>query len=428
MSILTIFTWGYWGWGTATQQLVHGIDAVEKSRGYKPPLFVDIRIRRTGRAPGFVGDRFKQTVGAFRYQWLDGLGNLAIKQGGRMRIKDPSAAETLLQLAETAQESGRRVIFFCACEFPGTEYNLMCHRVVVAGLLLEAGRRRKLRMQVVEWPGGEPRFNCPEIQVPSKVFQGLLTDRMSIPLSRGLSLAEMVGLPWGSVVTVRPDISSTGDYAKFITGPARFKNGEWYLPVVDETDREASKAVHGEIGGASGDMRPEQVCAKPANSVRPQCGRFSMLLKCLSIQQPFTELIMLGRKRVENRGWTWMKERNWRDEGSVLLGIHASRKMACVAAEDLDEWFPGWNDGDGIQLPFGSVVGVVELLSICRPADLPVALRGHEFVNRHSDNWCWVLTNPQRLVKPFPATGNARLFNVKIPDHRLPRGTRVAKQ
>jgi len=82
-SPLTLFSWGYWGWGTATQRLVEAVDAVEKSRGYRPPLFVDIRIRRVGKAPGFVGNAFKQTVGPCRYKWLQGLGNLAITHGGR---------------------------------------------------------------------------------------------------------------------------------------------------------------------------------------------------------------------------------------------------------------------------------------------------------------------------------------------------------
>jgi hypothetical protein len=43
----TLFTWGYYGWGNHTPQLVEAVDAVETSRGFEPPIFVDIRIRRT---------------------------------------------------------------------------------------------------------------------------------------------------------------------------------------------------------------------------------------------------------------------------------------------------------------------------------------------------------------------------------------------
>jgi hypothetical protein len=47
MSRTAIFTWGYHGWGNHTPQLVETVDAVERKRGFEPPLFVDIRIRRT---------------------------------------------------------------------------------------------------------------------------------------------------------------------------------------------------------------------------------------------------------------------------------------------------------------------------------------------------------------------------------------------
>ena len=54
----TLFTWGYYGWGNATSQLVEMVDAVERARGFAPPMFVDIRIRRAVRAKGFQGDAF----------------------------------------------------------------------------------------------------------------------------------------------------------------------------------------------------------------------------------------------------------------------------------------------------------------------------------------------------------------------------------
>lgn len=49
---LTIFTWGYWGWGNATENLVEVVDAVERARGYRPPIFVDIRISPPGPPSG----------------------------------------------------------------------------------------------------------------------------------------------------------------------------------------------------------------------------------------------------------------------------------------------------------------------------------------------------------------------------------------
>jgi hypothetical protein len=58
--MITLFSWGYWGWGNATEQLVESADLAEKKRGFKPPVFVDIRRKRQGRAKGFVGDAWRQ--------------------------------------------------------------------------------------------------------------------------------------------------------------------------------------------------------------------------------------------------------------------------------------------------------------------------------------------------------------------------------
>ena len=57
--MLTLFTWGYWGWGgstRSTRKLVQAVDLAEKKRKHKPPIFVDIRLRRSVRAKGFIGD------------------------------------------------------------------------------------------------------------------------------------------------------------------------------------------------------------------------------------------------------------------------------------------------------------------------------------------------------------------------------------
>jgi hypothetical protein len=51
----TIFTWGCDGWGNHTADLAEAVDAVETSRGFQPPIFVDIRIERSVRAAGFTG-------------------------------------------------------------------------------------------------------------------------------------------------------------------------------------------------------------------------------------------------------------------------------------------------------------------------------------------------------------------------------------
>jgi hypothetical protein len=138
-----------------------------------------------------------------------------------------------------------------------------------------------------------------------------------------------------------------------------------------------------------------------------------MRLKCLSIQQPWCDLILAGRKRVENR--------SWRTAYTGLLGIHASRGLQTwnrLGEDRLDQLCPGWRAGE--RPVTGAVLGVVDLVACVRYADLPAELRGHEFAAAAADNWCWVLANPRPLARPFPAAGNAAFFHVEVPDELLP--------
>jgi hypothetical protein len=92
MATTTLFTWGYYGWGNHTPQLVEAVDAVERSRGFGPPLFVDIRIRRTVRAKGFQGNAFEKLLGQDRHRWMKSLGNKFIqtRTGPRIQIAEPA--------------------------------------------------------------------------------------------------------------------------------------------------------------------------------------------------------------------------------------------------------------------------------------------------------------------------------------------------
>src|SRR5262245_2176608 len=101
MPATTLFTRGYYGWGNATPQLVEAVDAVEASRGFEPPTFVDIRIRRTVRAKGFRGSAFEKLLGPTRHRWMKSLGNKFIltRTGPSPQIADRSAAGELLDLA-----------------------------------------------------------------------------------------------------------------------------------------------------------------------------------------------------------------------------------------------------------------------------------------------------------------------------------------
>src|SRR6266851_323495 len=240
---ITLVSWGYWGWGNATERLVEAVDAAERVQGFQPPIFIDARLRRKWRAKGFVGDAFRDLVSQSRYRHMQNLGNQEIATGGTgVQIKNPAAVAELLELALHAADENRRVIFFCACEFPKRHGVLACHRLTITELLLEHARRVNQALTVVEWPGGKPLER--RLEMDRKQFAAVMRgDRKSIPFASE-RLKEFAGLPWASVAVVERE--GTGSY--ILVGPARFatsksEGGSWYLPIIESPDPDATKEM-----------------------------------------------------------------------------------------------------------------------------------------------------------------------------------------
>ena len=225
--MLTIFSWGYWGWGSTTTQLVQAVDAAEEARGFKPPTFVDVRLPRSVRAKGFSGNAFEKMVGKARYEWMVGLGNrkIATRESG-VEINDPFAAKDLLDLAIANHSDGRRVLFFCACE---DIHVLECHRTTVAALVMREAENAGQHLEIVEWPGGTPARRTVEVSLA--LVKAVVRGRKSVPLGKTIDLAEMAVLPWGSIVTLQGGDQSLA----IVTGPAKHQGG-WCLPVLEIGD------------------------------------------------------------------------------------------------------------------------------------------------------------------------------------------------
>ena len=116
----------------------------------------------------------------------------------------------------------------------------------------------------------------------------------------------------------------------------------------------------------------------------------------LSIQQPWAELILLGRKTIELRTWTT----DYRGK----LWVHTGQKINA----DLDRHFAL---GEAFR---GGYVGVVTLEHVYS-MDHDKWVRWHA---QHLDPgpyqqgfFGWVLTNPVRFVDPVPAPGRLNLFS-----------------
>ncbi len=229
---ITMYTFGYWGCGQATEALVKAFDAAERARGFEPPLWVDIRFRRTCRAKGFIGNAFGDLLGP-RYEHIKDLGNMNITEDTEsIEIKNPAAAAGLLDLA--LADTKRHVIFFCACEHP-----IDCHRRTVSHLLLKEAKAQKVALDVIEWPGDAPdstsptslnvplsdvrkaqRMSCFDLDEPGTL------KRLSIP--KPMSIATAARMPWASLVK----LNAKGETGFALIGSARFGSNGPYLPVL----------------------------------------------------------------------------------------------------------------------------------------------------------------------------------------------------
>jgi hypothetical protein len=234
MQKLKAFTWGYWGWGSESKHFVQAVDWLEKKRGFLPPVFVDLRIARGGRAANFKGNLFRDIVGSRRYVWMPKLGNkhVATKKGKRIQIADPTAAADLLNRIvklNRRHKRCRRVIMFCACTQALCENRLNCHRVVVAELLLKEAKKRRIAIELSEWPGQEPvslRVKANESQEMA-IAKGLC----HIPLgSKEGRIPSLAVLGWGS--DVRFDTSDGS--RTIVTGPADVQRGQWLLGAFED--------------------------------------------------------------------------------------------------------------------------------------------------------------------------------------------------
>jgi hypothetical protein len=230
MKPVTLFSWGYYGWGNYTKQLVEAADAVEAKRGFNPPVFVDVRIRRMVRAPGFREKAFEKLLGPDRYRWMKLLGNQAVEDrvAGAIEIAEPKAAKELLEIAvQEANENNRRLIFFCGCQYPKQGKEITCHRAEVSKLVLAEAKKRKQPIEVVEWPGNEPSHI--DVELPPKEFKAVVNcSKGKVALPPALDPMELSGLAWMSDATFQ----CGEEEVHRLVGPACCGPKGWSLPIM----------------------------------------------------------------------------------------------------------------------------------------------------------------------------------------------------
>ena len=139
------------------------------------------------------------------------------------------------------KDENRRVIFYCACEFPSLDGALACHRRTIADLLLAHAKKIGRAISVVEWPGDAPTET--RISVDKKIFSAIMRGRMSVPFADD-RLPAFAALPWASCSHVECD--DDGRTGIVTVGPAKFSasnngTGFWYLPLIEPADPHATK-------------------------------------------------------------------------------------------------------------------------------------------------------------------------------------------
>jgi hypothetical protein len=131
-------------------------------------------------------------------------------------------------------------------------------------------------------------------------------------------------------------------------------------------------------------------------------------MRALTIWQPFADLIVSGRKRVENRSWA--------PAASAIgqrIAIHAGKARWSPPTPIAPDGGP-WPDG-----PRGVVVGTAVLLGVTAPAGdgrqvprgisdvLDPIVESDPFADPQS--WRWILVDPI-TIDPVPARGAQGLW------------------
>ena len=129
-------------------------------------------------------------------------------------------------------------------------------------------------------------------------------------------------------------------------------------------------------------------------------------MKCLSVSQPFADLIILGKKTTELRKWNT----NYRGE----LLIHAPLK---IRKEDVKRL--------KINKKFvtGAIVGKVEIYDVKKYDSQKQVKLDQKFhfasKNFHDRTFGFLLKNAKSFRIPIPYKGQLGLFDVKLPKSKI---------
>lgn len=133
------------------------------------------------------------------------------------------------------------------------------------------------------------------------------------------------------------------------------------------------------------------------------------VVKCLTVCQPYAELIAMREKRIENRSWSC----GYRGP----LVIHAGKSKAWLS----DDYTLEYPEIDPPRMAFGAAVCVCCLAWVTDRARL-FAVEPHsrfhwawEHPHRDRDGWYWILESIVRLEQPIAMRGERGLYDLEPP-------------
>jgi predicted transcriptional regulator len=124
--------------------------------------------------------------------------------------------------------------------------------------------------------------------------------------------------------------------------------------------------------------------------------------KCLSLKQPYAELLVSGMKTIEIRKW------NTKFRGQFL--VHASKNIDEEACKRLKI--------DQAKLVTGAIVGEANLCNVTsyRTKNSFLKDKNKHFAssNYEKPKYGFLVNQPKRFVTPIPIRGKLGFFNVEI--------------
>jgi len=138
-------------------------------------------------------------------------------------------------------------------------------------------------------------------------------------------------------------------------------------------------------------------------------------IKVLSLLQPWAELVVIGAKKIETRGW------NTQYRGELYIHSSAKFLQSDLDLRLYDKNFAEYLTDDVVyKMKLGHIIGKVELHDVHSTNDslLRAALNSEEksFGDYSENRYAWRLRNPVKFKSPKPAKGALSIWEFEHDD------------